>query len=110
MDSQSNLFLTLLELQGLVQLHNAYYHVEEDKLINTRKLARYQEDIIKKATFLGLTEHLDKIMENKIPYIKDLGAFPLYMEFLRTNNSPIQDIYFKKWIKYGKRKIAYCTW
>lgn len=97
MDSQTNLFLSLIELQGIVQLYNAYQDVEEDELINTKKLVKYRKIIENKANFLGLKEKLDKIMDNKIPYVKELRGNPLYLEFLRTNNTPIEHVYFKRW-------------
>ena len=100
MDTQSKLFSALLELQGLVQIYNAYCHTKKDHYVNSKKIERYKNDIKKKAIFLGLKDNLQKIMDNKIPYIKDLRGNPLYIEFLRTNNTDIEHVYFKNTKKF----------
>ena len=110
MDSQTNLFLSLMELQGHLQLYNACLDVKEHGTVKTEKLNEYKENIENRANFLGLEEHLEKIMDNKIPYVKDLRGNPLYVEFLRTNNTPIEHVYFKSTKNFVHSKEKHGTY
>lgn len=110
MEQQSNLFLTLLELQALIQIYKSHkeimtYMIKRHKIPvdEIRDYFHYQfmkMDIclvnikLKKET-LEIEESVDYLLEEQIPYIQKLVDCNEYIEFLRTNNLPIEKVYFK---------------
>ena len=110
MELENNLFLTLLELQALIQIYKSHkeimtYKIKRHKIPvdEIKDHFRYQfmkMDIclvninLKKET-LGIEEGVDYLLEEQIPYIQKLVDCKEYIEFLRTNNLPIGKVYFK---------------
>lgn len=108
MELQSNLFTTLLELQSLIQIYNAHeqvitHKVEKYKIKNirgafymeTRKMDICLVNIKLKKQLLGITETVDELLKNKLPFIEGLENCKEYTEFVRTNNLPIEKVNFK---------------
>ena len=111
MELENNLFLTLLELQALIQIYKSHkeimtYTIKRHKIPvdEIRDHFHYQfmkMDIclvninLKKQT-LGIEESVDYLLEEEIPYIHKLIECKEYIEFLRTNNLPINKVYFER--------------
>ena len=111
MELENNLFLTLLELQALIQIYKSHKQVMSYKI----KRHKIPVDDIKKNFFyplmkmdiclvninlkketLGIEESVDYLLEEKqIPFVKKLVNCKEYIEFMRTNNLPIDKVYFK---------------
>lgn len=108
MEVQSNLFTTLLELQSLIQIYNAHEQVithkvkkykikniREEFYIETRKMDISLVNIKLKKKELGITETVEELLKNKLPFVEGLENCKEYAEFLRTNNLPIERVSFK---------------
>ena len=106
---EDNLFITLLELQGLIQAYNAYkqilYHhtrkhgiddgTRKEFYFECRKMDIFLVNIKLKKETLGIEKSVDDLLEEEIPLIDSLLSYPRYIEFLRTNNSSIDKVTFK---------------
>ena len=122
MTYQGDIFLCIIELQGLIHNYIAHKHVLKHKksksdikdfFVEKNKMDILLINIKLKKDLLKIEGSMDDLLKYKLPFMESLKEYPPYKEFLRTNYLPIQEVTFtidkKRRFAKAFRKANYTT-